>query len=265
MTDLDITLCQYPVVWEAPQENMERLFAALEKYFSSYVVNESTSALVVFPEMFLTGFTMNEAAAEAGDGPSHQWMQMVSSRFNVAVAGSLPILEGGKIYNRCFFIAPNGAEWHYDKCHLFSLGGEDEVYSAGKEFVVVHYMGWNIALSICYDLRFPVWMRNVEMKYDLMLNVASWPEPRIRVTEILSKARAIENLSFSAFANRIGEDSSNSYNGYSRIVNPRGEDIASSKSVDDFRFFNAVLSYSDLMTFRKKFPQWMDFDNFKLD
>jgi omega-amidase len=262
MRDLKISLCQYSIKWESPSENSQKLFSALSGYFSSSLRDDFRPDIVVFPEMFLTGFTMNREMGEESDGISLNWMKMVAGKFGVAIAGSLPVRDNNKYFNRMFFVFPGGEESHYDKKHLFEMGKENEIYSPGNEFVIVDFKGWNIALNICYDLRFPVWSRNQGMKYDLMMNVASWPESRIGITEFLTKARAVENISYYAFANRTGDDPSNSYCGGSRIVSPRGEDIAFQEKIDDVVFFNGVLSYEKLISLREKFPVWKNFDKF---
>ena len=257
--DLNIVLCQCDILWEAPRENCRRLSHLVERYMEGRTVD-----LLVFPEFFSMGFTMNYDAGLLEGGQTLRWMQSIALKYNLAVVGSVPTAEGGKIVNRCYFIVPDGAELHYDKRHLFRMGEENEHYAAGESRVIAQYKGWNIALNVCYDLRFPVWSRNVGLEYDLLLNVASWPDSRIGVTEHLIKARAIENMSYAAFCNRIGEDPGNSYNGHSRVISPRGEDIAVAVNMDSAQFLSATLSGSKLDSLREKFPAWKDADSFEI-
>lgn len=263
-SDLNIVLCQMPVVWESAEENCRRLSSVLERYFSDCGTGAAVPDVLVFPEFFSTGFTMNREAAQGGDGFTLGWMKEISQKYGAAVVGSVAVSEDGKIFNRCYFVSQETGVKHYDKRHLFRMGEENEIYSAGSERVIVGYKGWNIALNVCYDLRFPVWSRNAGNGYDLMINVASWPSSRIRVTEPLVKARAIENMSYFAFVNRTGEDPSNSYSGGSMIVSPKGDDMASQRHIDGFDFYYASLSYSSMKAFREKFPAWMDGDKFEI-
>ena len=257
---LKVALCQCDVVWESPKENGERLWEPLEKFFDGHSADH-----LVFPEFFSMGFTMNRDAVAAEGGNTLGWMKRVAQRFDVAVVGSVPTPVEGKIRNRCYFITPDGAETYYDKRHLFRMGQENEHYSAGGRQVVVPFRGWNIALNVCYDLRFPVWSRNVENRYDLLVNIASWPDSRIGVTEHLVKARAIENMSYALFCNRVGQDPSNSYNGHSRVVSPRGEDMATEIEFGGVTFLVATLSSEKLDMLREKFPAWKDADKFEME
>lgn len=255
--DIRIALFQSDMVWEEAAENCRRNGLLLERYFTQ---TKEVPHLIVFPEFFTTGFSMNPDIAEDADGISARWMRDVSRRFGVAVVGSIPTKADGFIYNRCYFVTSDGDEWHYDKRHLFRMSDENKVYSPGEERVIVSYQSWRIALNICYDLRFPVWSRNKGLEYDLMINIASWPDTRIFLTEHLVKARAIENMSYFAFVNRVGESPSDSYNGCSRIVSPKGEDIAREESIEGVKVLSATLSKSAMEIFRNKFPAWMDAD-----
>ena len=257
--DLNIVLCQCDILWEAPRENCRRLSRLVESYMEG-----RTADILVFPEFFSMGFTMNYDAVLLEGGQTLRWMQSIALKYNLAVVGSVPTASDGRIVNRCYFIAPDGAELHYDKRHLFRMGEENEHYAAGESKVIAHYKGWNIALNVCYDLRFPVWSRNIGLEYDLLLNVASWPDSRIGVTEYLIKARAIENMSYAAFCNRIGEDPANAYNGHSRVISPRGEDIAAAEDMGVAQFLSATLSAAKLDFLREKFPAWKDADLFEI-
>ena len=166
-----VALIQSPLVWENPKAN--------RVYFEEKIngINESAN-LIVLPEMFSTGFTMNPAAiAETMQGETVLWMQTLAKDKKTAVTASLVIEEGGCFYNRMLFVYPSGEILHYDKRHLFTLAGEDRIYTAGEQKLIVDYLGWKICPMVCYDLRFPVFSRNVE-NYDLLLYVASWPEKR---------------------------------------------------------------------------------------
>jgi predicted amidohydrolase len=176
--------------------------------------------------MFTTGFTMNaETVAETMDGKSIAWMKAQAEKLDAAIMGSLIIKEDNKFFNRMIFTFPDGFIVTYDKRHTFSLAGEDKVFSAGKEKVIVEYKGWKICPLICYDLRFPVWSRNTA-EYDVVVYVANWPKPRIAAWDALLKARAIENMSYAIGVNRIGiDDKQNEYCGHSAIYDVLGNNI----------------------------------------
>ena len=146
--------------------------------------------LVVLPEMYYTGFTMNISLAEEVDGQSVKFLQNNAIKYNCAFLASIPIKEHGKFYNRAFFVFPDGRYETYDKRHLFSMVKENKYYTCGEEQKIIEYKGFKICLNICYDLRFPVWSRNVNNNYDVLINVANFPEPRYSVIEPLIKARA---------------------------------------------------------------------------
>lgn len=219
--NLKIALIQADLVWEDPKQNLEN--------FSKKIENISeTVDLIILPEMFTTGFTMNaKNVAESMDGNTVAWMQSIASRLNTVIIGSLVILEENNYYNRLLFVEPSGRIQHYDKRHTFTLVGEDEVYTAGAEKLIIDYKGWKICPLICYDLRFPVWSRNTE-DYDVLLYVANWPKPRISAWDALLKARAIENMSYCIGVNRIGVDGVNSvYSGHSAAYDVLGNIITS--------------------------------------
>ena len=215
--------------------------------------------LIVLPEMFSTGFTMNTTVSEElvnGEFPSVTLLKEEAARLNAAIVGSLSVREEGKAYNRLFFVRPSGEVSTYNKRHLFSFAGEHKHYEAGQEQCLVEWRGWNILLNICYDLRFPVWTRNEVIngfpKYDLLIYVANWPSVRAEVWKTLLKARAIENVSYVIGVNRIGEDGNgHAYNGDSAIVNFRGE-------------LAQELSLEELNAFREKFSALNDADSFQL-
>ena len=240
---LRVLVYQYDIVWENPDLNHIKIEEQLGKFFA-----DDRADIVVLPEFFATGFTMNGACAQDMQGKSLTFLKYVSQKFKSAVVGSVPVAENGLIYNRSLFVTPEGVVYQYDKKHLFRMSCE--------------YKGWKIALNVCYDLRFPVWSRNVENQYDLMINVASWPVQRIAAAQILAKARAIENQCYYIFANRSGDSPYEKYNGGSMIVDYKGNDIAAG---ENGMLLTADLDLEGLRNFRSKFPAWMDADMFKIE
>jgi predicted amidohydrolase len=221
--ELNVALIQANIVWENPVENRKRF---LEKIKS---ISEPLD-LIVLPEMFTTGFTMNASkVAEYMHGDTVLWMQSLAKDKNAAITGSIIIAENNYFYNRLLFVHPSGIIETYDKHHTFTLAGEDKVFSAGNKKLIVYYKGWKICPLICYDLRFPVWARNTE-NYDVLLYVASWPTPRINAWDALLKARAIENMSYTIGVNRIGTDAHNyEYSGHSAAYDYLGEKLCKSE------------------------------------
>jgi len=211
-----IAILQTNLIWENPAENRKSIKQQLID------VNEMVD-LIVLPEMFTSGFTMNpKAVAETMQGETITWLQRIAKEKNTAITGSLVIYENGNYYNRMVFVFPDGTIQHYDKRHLFTLAGENKEYTAGKDKVIVVFKGLKICLQICYDLRFPVFARNVE-DYDILLYVANWPKPRINAWDILLKARAVENMCYVIGVNRIGFDANNhEYVGHSQAVDYLG-------------------------------------------
>ena len=216
---LKVAIIQSDLVWEQPKKN--------RKHFTEKIETINTAVdVIVLPEMFTTGFTMNpNEVAEPMDGKTVTWMQNTAIETNAAIAGSVVITENGKFYNRFLFVEPNGTVAHYDKRHTFTLAGEDKVYTSGNKKVVIEYKGWKICPMVCYDLRFPVWARNAE-NYDVLVYVANWPKPRVLAWDTLLKARAIENMSYCIGVNRIGEDNEhNEYCGHSAVYDILGNNI----------------------------------------
>ena len=215
---LRISLIQYDVIWEDAKANQNYLDDLLK---------EHKSDIILLPEMFASGFSMNvDLIAEKPFGNSFQWMQKKAKELNSAIAGSISTKENDKFFNRFYFVCPTGSIYIYDKKHLFSYGKEAGVYSAGDDIVTIDYKGWQIRPIVCYDLRFPVWIRNTkENPYDLILCNASWPKARREAWISLLKARAIENMAFVAGVNRIGVDGYNlEYQGDSHLFNTLGQD-----------------------------------------
>lgn len=212
-------LIQSAIIWENPEAN--------RNYFEQKINTISESIdLIVLPEMFTTGFTMNpETVAETIDGKTMCWLQSLAKAKKTAITGSLIIADNNNFYNRLVFVFPSGEIQFYDKRHLFTLAGEDKVYTSGTQKLIVDYLGWKICPLVCYDLRFPVFARNVE-NYDLLLYVANWPKPRINAWDILIKARSVENMCYTIGVNRNGVDNANlEYVGHSQAVDFLGNYI----------------------------------------
>lgn len=220
MDKLIIALIQSDLVWENPVQNQLN-FTEKIKSISQPV------DVIILPEMFTTGFTMNASAvAENMEGETVKWMLKTAKNKNAAIVGSVIIEDDGKYYNRLLFVHPEGIVDTYDKRHTFTLAGEDKVYMSGKEKLIVNYKGFRIRPLICYDLRFPVWSR-ITKDYDVLLYVANWPKPRITAWDALLKARAIENMSYCIGVNRVGLDESNyEYSGSSAVYDVLGEKIS---------------------------------------
>ena len=255
---MKIALCQISVFWEETERNLNNHQRTIDSLFGI----DSGIDLFVFPEFFSTGFSIdNKAIAESMDGPSANWLRKVSKDFNVAVMASIPIFENGRYYNRAFFVTPEN-EWHYDKRHLFSYGGENKVFSKGKNRVVVNYKEWTILLQICYDLRFPVWARNRGLEYDLVINVANWPSSREGVINPLVRARAIENQCYHAFVNRTGSDPQNSYYPIGFVSDYKGNELIPVLKNSDVTWSLYDLNLNDLRRFRDNFRAWEDGDKF---
>ncbi len=214
---LKVALLQTDLVWENIEQNLIRFSEKINGI-------EEQIDLILLPEMFSTGFSMKpQNLAETMDGTTVNWMLNLATKKNVAIAGSAIIKENEAYYNRFLFVKPTGEVEYYDKRHLFTLAGEDKVYTSGNKKIVINYKGFKICPLICYDLRFPVWARNIEA-YDVLIYVANWPKPRIAAWDALLKARAIENMCFTIGLNRVGKDANNlEYNGHSAVYNCLGE------------------------------------------
>ena len=253
---MKIALIQSSLVWENPKANRD----SFEEKING--INESVD-LIVLPEMFSTGFTMNPATvAETMQGETVLWMQALAKAKNSAITGSVVIEESGNFYNRMLFVFPSGEIQFYDKRHLFTLAGEDKVYTAGSQKLIVEYLGWKICPMVCYDLRFPVFSRNVE-NYDLLLYVASWPEKRVNAWDTLLKARAIENMTYIAGVNRTGTDANgHQYCGHSQLFDCLGHYLLAPKETENV--FVVELDKQKMITAREKLGFLNDRDLFEL-
>ena len=254
---LSVALLQSTLVWEDPIENRLDFTKKINDI-------KKPVDLIILPEMFTTGFTMNPAIiAETMDGNSVEWMKQMAKETKAAIIGSLVITEGKDHYNRLFFVEPSGLIHTYDKRHTFTLAGEHLVYTAGTEHALVEYKGWRINPLICYDLRFPVWARNWQ-DYDLLLYVANWPKPRIAAWDALLKARAIENMSYCIGVNRVGLDANGlEYPGHSVVYDLFGNAIAEGEENQESTII-ASLTKEHLKKYREKLQFLNDRDTFSL-
>jgi predicted amidohydrolase len=256
MANLRVSLVQTDLVWEDPAANC----AQIEEKLSDLA---GKTDVIVLPEMFATGFSMTPMGAEIGKGPALQWMQLQANRLGALVIGSLKVKQQNAFFNRLYAVQPDGAFTSYDKRHLFRMGAEHEFYQSGDKQVVISYKGWKLALFICYDLRFPVWSRNVNMDYDAAIYVANWPAPRAIAWRTLLQARAIENLSYVIGVNRVGTDANGlDYAGDSLLVDFKGVPQLDLQSQD--QILTSELSATELAEFRAKFPAYLDADSFNL-
>ena len=253
---MKIVLLQTALSWENPKENRIHLE---EKIHSI----PETVDLIVLPEMFTSGFTMHpQNCAETMQGETILWLQSLAKEKDSAITGSLVIEDNGNYYNRLVFVFPNGEIQHYDKRHLFTLAGEDKIYTAGTKKLIVEYKGFKICPLICYDLRFPVFARNVE-DYDVLIYVANWPKPRVNAWDILLKARAVENMSYVIGVNRVGLDNNNhEYVGHSQAIDFLGNYLLEPQETEGI--FIATLDKDAMLETRKKLNFLNDKDNFKL-
>jgi len=267
MSDLNLCIIQTDLLWEDPEANLKMLEAKINSL-------DTQGKIIVLPEMFTTGFSMNPAAfAETMDGTALRWMKDISLKKKCIITGSLMIKEEYeertlRYFNRLIWMQPNGDYGYYDKRHLFTLAAENTYFTRGKNRIVLSVNGWRILPMICYDLRFPVWSRqqrleSKEAEYDVLLYVANWPEKRIYAWRSLLVARAIENQSYVVAVNRTGTDGNGlMYNGQSLIIDPLGEVILYMHDTESIA--NITITKSDLMSARNSFPFLPDADDFLL-
>jgi predicted amidohydrolase len=265
MQDLTLALVQTSLHWEQPEANM----AMLEEKVSRLT---GAADVIVLPEMFTTGFSMNAATlAEPMHYRAHRWMKQVADRTGALVLGSFITRdrESAHFYNRLMWMEPGGEFKTYDKRHLFRMAEEEKTYTAGDSRLVAEWKGWKICPLICYDLRFPVWSRNSwlpaegRMAFDLLVYVANWPKPRSIAWSTLLRARAIENLCYCAGVNRVGSDGKGiEYEGLSAAVDPKGVTLASADDREEV--VTVRLSGARLLEYREKFPAWRDADRFEI-
>jgi len=263
MDELRVSTVQTELYWQDEQTNLSMLETKLAPLAKE-------TDLIVLPEMFNSGYSMSpEEIAQPLEGAALKWMKAQANALSCAICGSIAIVEDGIYFNRFMFVHPDGALDSYDKRHCFRMSGEHEVYHAGNRKVVIEYKGWRILAQVCYDLRFPVFARNRFIKeknqheYDLMINVANWPEPRRNPWRILVQARAVENLAYVVAVNRVGQDENgNQYSGDSLVVDYRGDLVVDHQRQSSIH--TNSLNLQNLMRFREKFPVWLDADDFTL-
>lgn len=260
MSPINVTLVQADLVWHDPEANRQRLQERLAAL-------AGRTDLVVLPEMFTTGFTMEaKSVAENADGPTVQWMREQAAKLGAVITGSIATREGERYYNRLIWMRPDGTYESYDKRHLFRMAHEQDHYSAGARRSIVELKGWKVLPLVCYDLRFPVWSRNRigrDGEYDVLVYVANWPERRRHAWQTLIKARAIENLCYCIAVNRVGTDGSGiAYTGDSAAIDFLGQPMTA-PSEQEF-VATVTLDKAALDAFRAKFPAYLDADDFHL-
>jgi len=261
MSTLSITTIQTNLHWEDKAANLQMLAGKIN------AIEEKTE-IVVLPEMFSTGFSMQpQLFAETMDGETIEWMKEMAINKKVIITGSIIIKENGNYYNRLIWLLPNGQFGYYDKRHLFAYAGEDKHYTAGDKRLIASVKGWKINLQVCYDLRFPVWARQQqrihEIEYDVLIYVANWPDKRMHAWKTLLCARAIENQCYVIGVNRVGNDGNNIYHsGNSLIIDPLGEVLYHRADTEDI--FTITLEKEKLDEVRSKFPFWKDADRFDI-
>ncbi|WP_317928589.1 amidohydrolase [Halioxenophilus sp. WMMB6] len=259
---LRVSLVQTDLVWHQPEQNRAALAAKMAEL-------AGTTDLVVLPEMFTSGFTtepdatIEEGALSSAGTPTLNWMQQQAEQLGAAVTGSTVFKTPAGNTNRLWFVTPDGQVAYYDKVHLFRMAGEHERYRPGQHRVCVEYQGWKLLLTVCYDLRFPVFCRS-RNDYDLLLCVASWPSSRRHPWRSLLVARAIENLSYVVGVNRVGTDGKGwHYSGDSLLVDYQGQILVDEPEEQEF-IQTYTLDYQSLAAFRESFPAWMDADEFDI-
>jgi len=252
---LKITIIQSDLHWQNKVKNLKMF----EKKIKSI---SGKTDLIILPEMFTSGFSMEvEKLSENWDDSfTLQWLQEQSELYNTAICGSFIVRENEVYYNRLAFVKPNKSVQKYDKKHLFRMAKEDLYFSEGQEKIIIELDGWKICPLICYDLRFPIWSRNKNLEYDILIYVANWPEKRRQAWQTLLKARAIENLSYSIGVNRVGTDSNGIYYSGDSVVNDfLGNELYSKKDAEDV--ITLAFSKKALVNYRNKFPTHLDADN----
>jgi omega-amidase len=259
--EIRIALVQTDLYWQNKTANL----AMLEEKIWGL---KGLADLIILPEMFTTGFTMDAAQlAEPMNLTVCKWMKQLAAQTQATITGSAIISEGGKFYNRLLWVSSQGIVEHYDKRHLFRMANEDETFSSGKKLPVFHLKGWKFCPQVCYDLRFPVWSRNGwddgKAGYDILYYVASWPAARVSAWDTLLPARAIENLAFSIGVNRVGVDGKGiDYPGHSAAFDFKGERILYLDEREQIQI--VTFSASQLDEYRTKFPAWLDSDSFQI-
>lgn len=272
MSTLTITTIQADLVWEDKAAN-------LRQFGEKILGIKDRTQVVVLPEMFSTGFSMRpEVLSEKMDGPTVDWMKQMAASKKIILTGSIIIEDGGQYFNRLVWMLPNGQYGYYDKRHRFAYAGENEHYTAGQKRLIASVNGWKINLQVCYDLRFPVWSRQMppapaqegqeagdpSLEYDILIYVANWPERRSLAWKTLLQARAIENQSYVVGVNRVGLDGNNiNHSGDSMIIDPLGEVINHDQGGE--AIFTYTFQKEKIVEIRSRFPFWKDADQFTIE
>jgi len=263
MQDLKILALQADLYWEDPEKNRVKFANKIKENFNSHHI-------IILPETFTTGFPVDPYSYwEDINGATVNWMRQISAEYNTVVTGTLLIKSNDNYANTLIWMSPDGRLKHYEKRHVFSMGGEHEKITAGSDKLIIEFLGWKIRPMICYDLRFPVWSKNhfdenAGFEYDMAIYVANWPAIRSYPWKTLLLARAIENQAYVIGLNRVGTDGpGNSYSGDSMIVDPKGA-LLQQGTEDKDEALSVSLSYNNLMKFRNKFNVGPDWDKFTI-
>jgi predicted amidohydrolase len=254
-----VSIVQQPLVWQDPTANRAHIAAVLAPLAGN-------TDLVVLPEMFTTGFTMEpQAQAENADGPTRAWLREQAKALDAAVGGSVAVREHGRFYNRFMLAMPEGLTYWYDKRHLFRMGGEHRQYDAGVHALIVEWRGARLCPLVCYDLRFPVWSRRrPELEYDVVIYSANWPAARCFAWSALLRARAIENQAYCIGVNRVGDDGNGVAHAGDSVVNDfLGQPLL--ELDDQAQVKTVALDLEALHAWRDKFPAHLDADAFTLE
>jgi len=258
MQDLRVTTIQTNLYWNDIQANLSNLE---EKIWSL----SNQTDLIILPEMFTTGFTMEvNKLAEHSNLTTFRWMKQMAAQTNAVICGSYIVAENQQFFNRLVWMQPDGKYEKYDKKHLFRMADEHQFYTAGNEKLLVKLKGWVINPMICYDLRFPVWSRNtIENQYDIAIYIANWPQKRALHWNALLKARAIENLCYTIGVNRVGNDGKGiHYAGDTSVIDMKGEIIYTQSEIEEIK--TITLNHENLIDYRKAFPAYLDADKFEI-
>jgi predicted amidohydrolase len=252
MKSLSITIIQHNIIWEDPKANINLL--------DKKITQISDTDLIILPEMFATGFTMHvKEFAQSMNGSLVKWLKKKALKKSVDIVGSIITKQKNQYFNRLIWATSTGEIYTYDKRHLFRMAGEDKAYAYGTKHLTVNIKNWKISPFICYDLRFPCWLRNYGNYYDIALFIANWPQKRIYHWQTLLKARAIENQCYTIGVNRVGEDKNKiQYNGNSMVIAPDGEVLLEKDHTESVT--TILLSKEVLEKTRKYFPVWKDAD-----
>lgn len=262
MSNLKISIVQTRLFWEDCDRNLDLLTDRIDHI-------HGTTDIIVLPEMFTTGFSMNTGKlAEEMNGKAMQWMHEMAVRRNAVITGSLMMRENDRYFNRLIWMLPDGSCEYYSKRHLFRMGDEHNHYTGGTRRLIVHYKGWKFCPLVCYDLRFPVWSRNRlvngEADFDCLIYVANWPEKRSHAWKSLLVARAIENQAYVVAVNRVGTDGNHvNYSGDSAVIDFKGERLSRTERFGD-KSETVEISPDDLKRYRESFPVLLDSDTFEL-